>query len=72
MMDYLWSTGYGFGAFGMLFMILFWGAIIWLIIWAVQQFTKSKESATEILEKRLARGDISRKEYTALRKELRR
>ena len=63
---------YGMGWFGMLFMIVFWVAIIWLIIWVIQQIIKSKESSLDVLEKRYARGEISKKQYLEMKKTLRR
>ena len=68
----MWQMMYGYGWFGMLFMIILWAAIIWLIVWAIQQFTKTKESAAEILEKRYAKGEIGKKQYLEMKKELRR
>lgn len=65
--------GMGFGAFGFIFMILFWGLIIWLIIWIITRATKpqeSKESPLEILKKRFAKGEITKKEYDSMRKTL--
>ena len=79
MMGYNYNNGYGmmsglygFSWFGWLLMILFWIGIILLIIWIVQQFTKNKESASDILEKRFAKGEISRKEYNEMKKGLKR
>jgi len=69
MWDMMYGTGFGW--LGMIFMILFWIAIIWLIVWTVQQLTKNKESSTEILEKRYAKGEISKKQYSEMKKELR-
>ena len=63
---------YGYGGFGMFFMIVFWIAIILLVVWTVQQFTKNKESALDALEKRYAKGEISKKEYLDIKKQLRR
>jgi len=63
---------YGYGGFGMFFMIVFWIAIILLVVWTVQQFTKNKESALDALEKRYAKGEISKKEYLEIKKQLRR
>ena len=68
---------FGFGLFGMgswfLFMILFWGFVIWLIAWIIRNNTglqKGKpESAIEILKKRYAKGDITRKQFESMRKD---
>lgn len=71
----MWNMMYGYSGFswfGMLFMLLFWAVVIWLIVWVVQQLTRNKESATEILEKRFAKGEINKKEYLEMKKELRR
>ena len=52
--------------------IIFWIAIIWLIVWVIKELTKGKESATELLEKRFAKGEITKKQYSEMRKALRR
>ncbi len=63
--------GAGFGWFGMILMIIFWVGVIWLVIWIIQQVTKNKESALEILEKRYASGEITKKQYLEIKKQLR-
>ena len=63
---------YGYGGTGILFMIIFWIAVIWLIVWIVQQITKGKESAKELLEKRYVKGELSKKQYLEMKKTLRR
>lgn len=68
----MYDMMYGPGSLGFIWMILFWAAIIWLIFWAVKQFSSGRESSAEILEKRLAKGEISKKEYLELKKMLRR
>ena len=68
----MWDMMYGYGITGMLFLIIFWVAIIWLIVWIVQQITKSKESSSELLEKRYVKGEISKKQYQEMKKTLRR
>lgn len=63
---------YGYGGWWMgLMMILFWGGLIALIVWAVQA-TQSQRSghtssagsnAMHILEERFARGEIDHEEF---------
>ncbi|MSU91167.1 hypothetical protein GE300_16380 [Rhodobacteraceae bacterium 2CG4] len=60
--------GGGFGMFGGLMMLLFWGAIIALIVFAVRGFSSgsgpgSKSDAAEILRERYAKGEIDDEEY---------
>ncbi len=70
--------GYGMGhGFGWIFMILFWGVIIYLIVrwtshWS-QQGTgwNSAKGAEEILKERYAKGDITKEEFEQMKKDLR-
>ena len=60
--------GGGFGMAGGLMMLLFWGAIIALIVFAVRSFSTgagsgSKSNAAEILRERYAKGEIDDEEY---------
>jgi mono/diheme cytochrome c family protein len=57
-------------------MVLFWGTIIWLVVWGIRQFTGdrpgdtgSRETPLEIAQGRLARGEISREEFEELKAE---
>ena len=69
---------WGFGAFGMVFMVLFWGALIFLAVWAITRFTRehatspseSSPSPIEILKKRLASGEITEAEYEKIKKRI--
>lgn len=70
MMGYFTNVGaWGWGALVMwLLMIVFWGAIIALIVWAVRSVFPPAtrlpaESATDILRRRYAAGEISDTEY---------
>lgn len=72
-----WGWGVG-GFFVMLvFMVLFWGAIIALVVWGVRQFRPAGTRATgadpamRILEERFARGEIDVDEFTRRRDVLR-
>jgi putative membrane protein len=70
---------YGFGSGGMIlgsiFMILFWAAVILLIIWLYKQTTGGEttakgESALDILKKRYAKGELSKEEFEKMKKDL--
>jgi len=68
------GMGFGGGA-GMLFMILFWGIIIALVITLirrtiVQSYPKKVESPHEIVKNRYAKGELSRDEYLSLTRDL--
>ena len=70
------GMGYGIMGFGWLFqiviLVLFF-AVIWWMFKSSGSFgfrSGSNESAMDILKKRLAKGEISRKEYEELKKEI--
>lgn len=76
-MLFLFGTGgygmMGFGmGFGLIFMLLFWGALIWLIINLIKssQSEREKDDSTAILKKRYAAGEISKKQYEEMKREL--
>ena len=61
---------YGFGPGAMLLsgllMLLFWGGLIALVVWAVQRFAGGQpatEDPTAILRRRLAAGEITQDQY---------
>ncbi len=72
----MWQYG-GFGGAGMLWMLLLWGGIVLLIVWAVRNLGASRverdttDRALEILEERFARGEIDNDEFIQRRSELR-
>ena len=63
--------GFGMG-FGFIFMLLFWGIIIWLIITLINknQSNKNEQDSLIIIKKRYASGEISKKQYENMKKEL--
>ena len=63
--------GFGMG-FGFIFMLLFWGVLIWLVITLINtaQSGKEKDDSSTILKKRYASGEISKKQYEEMKKEL--
>ena len=78
---HMWGGGYGFGLFGGLFMLLFWGALIVLAVFAVRWLMdrdnggsgsgRRGSSAEDILKERLAKGEIDSEEYRERMKTLR-
>jgi putative membrane protein len=61
---------------GMIWMVVFWGAIVALIIWGVSRFAggaggrSDGESPLEIARRRYARGEITREQFEQLRRDL--
>lgn len=75
------SLGMGFGIFGLVLMVLFWGGLIALAVWLVRslfpQTTQppaaswgSGSSAQDILDRRYARGEINREEYILMKESI--
>jgi len=55
----------------MLMMLLFWGGILALVVWAVRAFLQQRatsDSAIETLRRRLAAGEISADEFEKTRR----
>ena len=63
--------GFGMG-FGFIFMLLFWGLIIWLIVTLINasQSNKNESDSLAILKKRYAFGEITKKQYEEMKREL--
>ncbi|MDA3855002.1 MAG: SHOCT domain-containing protein [Candidatus Woesearchaeota archaeon] len=79
MMDgYGYSNLFGFGLFEMGFiMILFWGLVIWFIYFVIKSTTGNQnnskhkvEDSLDIAKKRFAKGEITKKEFEEIKKEL--
>ena len=73
--------GWGWMAFGMVWMVIFWGGIIALAVWAVSRLTGDREkggdqrklegqSPLDIAKERYARGEITREQFEQLRQDL--
>ncbi len=75
--------GTGFGGWGMgwlvgaLWMVLFWGGIIALVVWVVRRLTESRGAVSaaqanplDVAKMRLARGEITPEQFTQLKKDL--
>lgn len=63
--------GFGMG-FGFIFMLLFWGLIIWLMVTLINasQSNKNEQDSLTILKRRYAYGEITKKQYEEMKKEL--
>jgi putative membrane protein len=77
MMGYLGHDGSWMNGFGMLFMVLVWGGLIALGVWAVVRTTRgnpvghtSAESPRQILDRRFASGEIDAEQYASARRAL--
>jgi len=71
---HMWGWGVGWWWLVMpIGMIIFWGGVIALIVWAIRQFSEGRGgggSAIEIARGRYARGEISREEFEQIRRDL--
>ncbi len=79
--DWMWHSSWGWGhmIFGLAMMILFWGAIILLVVLLVRWLSGSgpqqhaptaHQTPLDILKDRFARGEIDKEEYEERRKVL--
>lgn len=83
----LWVRGFGWEwmIFGSLLMLLFWGGLIALAVFAIRALTRSdsrrlaeqasspgstSNGALEILKERYARGEITKDQYESMRRDL--
>ena len=80
----MWHSGDGMGwwmVWGGLMMIFFWGAIIAVVVWAVQSLSRRDDGPAqsgaipprtplEIAKERYARGEISRDEFEQMKRDL--
>ncbi len=70
--------GMGFGIFGFFMMLLFWIAVVAVIVFAIRwvmhaggvKSSPEHESPLEILKRRYANGEIDREEFVARKAEL--
>ena len=67
------------GGWGMLFggiwMFVFWGGLIALIVWGITRLTNRDDSITkhtplEVAKERYARGEINKEEFEQIKKDL--
>lgn len=75
-----WNEGFsGWMMFGGVFMLVFWGGLIALIVWGITKITRKTDSGRKVSEQsdpldiakeRYARGEITKKEFEQLKKDL--
>lgn len=81
-----WNMGWEWMSFGGLLMVLFWGGVIALAVFALQALTRERavagpgghydlrreggQTPLELLQTRYAKGEISRDEYARMRQDL--
>ncbi len=75
MMGWPWyDLGWWGMGLGMLIMIIFWAGLIALVVWIVVKAVRSGKSTSEtpldIAKARYAKGEISKKEFEQLKKDL--
>ncbi|MBI4234349.1 MAG: SHOCT domain-containing protein [Chloroflexi bacterium] len=75
MMNGGWN--WGWGLFGLLWMLVFWGGIIFVVVWAVRRLTEhpadrgaARPSPLDIARERYARGEITREQFEQLKRDL--
>ena len=73
----MWEMDFGWLAtmFGGLFMLVFWGGLIALIVWVVTRLTKRSDSTQtrsplDIAKERYAKGEIDREQFEQIKKDL--
>ena len=79
MMD-MWHDGMGWWmVFGGLWMLVFWGGIIALIVWGIKKLTErggsgpgiaEKRDPLDIAKERYAKGETSKEEFEQIKKAL--
>lgn len=73
-----WYTGMGWWmVFGGIMFVLFWTAIIFLIVWGIRRFSHGtlnnapgSRSPLDIAKERYARGEITKEQYEQIKKDL--
>lgn len=69
------GLGFGGGVWNMVFVILFWILVIVAIIWIITKYKGGdsifNSSPERLLKERYAKGEISKKKYQEMKKELR-
>ena len=72
----MWFDGFSWWMiFGGIWMLVFWGGLIALIVWAITRLTRrggpaGGQNALDIARERYARGEITREQFDQIKKDL--
>ncbi len=74
----MWYMHQGMGwwmVFGWVWVVVFWGGLIALIVWGIKKLTERgsstpKHDSLDIAKERYAKGKISREEFNQIQKDL--
>jgi putative membrane protein len=73
----MWGYGGWWMAFAGILMILFWGGLIFLIVWAIKRSSRGSGNGPgergdplEIVKERYARGEINKEQFEQIKKDL--
>ena len=73
----MFHDGFGWMFFGGFWMIVFWGAIVALVVWAVIRLSRredtssvSKVNALDTAKERYAKGEINKAEFDQIKKDI--
>ncbi len=73
----MFHDDFGWMFFGVFWMIVFWGAIVALIVWAVIKLSRregissvSKVNALDTAKERYAKGEINKAEFDQIKKDI--
>ena len=79
-MMWYWHDGFSWWMiFGIICMVLFWGAAVTLVVWVIRKLTHHGDSGPgithgpdplDIAKERYARGEISKEEFEQMKKDL--
>ncbi len=68
------SVGWGWMTLGWVLMVVFWGSVIWLVVWSISRVTEGRGSASatplDIAKARYARGEITKEQFETLKRDL--
>lgn len=72
--DSHWNT-WGMGAGGWLLMLIFWAAVVGVVVWLIagnarRRGSPAEASALEVLKQRYARGEIDQQEFERRKRDL--